>query len=92
MSTFVRNVLGEQRKRAVASILSYAEGNIYPQLTERQQRDLRAKVIAAIAQYHDTCLDMLKASVDDGTAVNQEALRLLVKINRDVTAMRESDG
>lgn len=91
MSTFVRNVLGEQRKRAMAGVLSYAESHIYPHVPERVQKEFRAKVIAVLSQYHDTCLDLLKASVDDGMASNDEALRLLAKINRDISELKK-DG
>lgn len=87
MSTFVRNVLNEQRKRAVASILTHAESRIYAKLTPREQSELRSKIIASITQYHDTCLDLVKASVDEGTTVNEEALRLLHKLNTTAAMM-----
>ena len=78
---FVRRLLGEQRKRAVASVMSVIEANCQ-HLTAQQQREVRAKVLAALNQYHDTTLDILKSSVDDGTQVNEEALRQLAEFNR----------
>ena len=48
----------------------------------------RDKVLASIGAYHDTCLDMLKASVDDGAVVNAEALELLRDIHGKVNGRR----
>jgi hypothetical protein len=90
---FVRNMLNEQRRRAVASLMQYLEDNVFERLTEREQRELRAKVIGSIGQYHDVCLDMLKASVNDGTLMNDEAARLLAGLKTDVAHLRRSvDG
>jgi hypothetical protein len=93
MSTdFVRNLLIEQRKRLTGSIMVHAEKNIYPQLTLAQQRAFREKVLASVGAYHDTCLDILKASVSDGSLVNAEALSLITAIHADVSALRRGDG
>lgn len=81
MSEFARNLLTEQRKRMVGSLMGYLEREVYPCLSAPQQRALRDKVLAATAPYHDICLDMLKASVNDGSVVNEEALRLLHQLN-----------
>lgn len=81
MSEFARNLLTEQRKRMVGSLMGYLEREVYPRLTVPQQRALRDKVLASTAPYHDACLDMLKASVNDGSVVNDEALRLLHQLN-----------
>lgn len=83
-SDFVRNLLIEQRKRAVGGIMSHAEKNMFPVLSPSQQKMFRDKVLSSIGSYHDTCLDILKASVDDGYVVNQEALDLLRKIHQAV--------
>jgi hypothetical protein len=85
---FVRNMLNEQRRRVVATVMQYLEANVFDKLTEREQRELRGKVIGAVAQYHDVCLDMLKASVNDGTVINDEAARLLARLNTEVTTLR----
>lgn len=90
MSDFVRNLLGEQRKRMVGTLMGYLEREVYPQLNARQQRALRDKVLAATAPYHDACLDMLKASVNDGTVVNEEALRLISELNTRLAQERTS--
>lgn len=83
-SDFVRNLLIEQRKRVVGSIMNHAERNVFPHLPPADQRAFREKVISSIGAYHDTCLDVLKASVDDGYLVNEEALLLLRDIHSRV--------
>lgn len=78
---FVRNLLGEQRKRLVGSIMTYAEGDFYESLSRQQQKDFRDKVLQSVGVYHDTVLDILKSSVDDGFLVNEEALRMIAQIH-----------
>ena len=85
---FVRNMLNEQRKRAVGSLMQYLEANIYDRLSIEEQRELRARVLGAIGHYHDTCLDMMKASINDGTLINEDAVRMLAKINDGMTHLR----
>jgi len=85
---FVRNMLNEQRKRAVGSLMQYLEANVYDRLSVEEQRELRARVLGAIGQYHDTCLDMMKASVNDGTLINEDAVRMLAKLNTDMGLLR----
>lgn len=81
MSEFVRNVLVEQRKRLVGTVMSHLEANVYPKLTVTERKELRDKVLTAVGAYHDICLDMLKASVTDGSVVNEEAVRLMAELN-----------
>ena len=83
-SDFVRNLLIEQRKRLIGSIMAHAEKNLWADLSPTQQRALREKVLSAVGAYHDTCLDILKASVNDGFVVNEEALQLLRDIHTKV--------
>lgn len=86
--SFVRNMLIEQRKRLVGTLMRYMENEIYPKLTEAERRELRKRVLTAVDSYHDVCLDMLKASVEDGSVLNDEAARLLARLNTEVTALR----
>lgn len=80
-NSFVRNMLNEQRKRLVGSLMQYLEENVFDRLDEQERRELRKKVLSSASQYHDVCLDMLKSSVNDGTVLNEEALRLLSSIH-----------
>lgn len=87
---FARNLLNEQRKRLVGSLMQYVEANVYPHLDAREQTALRSKVLDSISAYHDVCLDMLKASVRDGTTLNDEALRLIMSMHADVRSVLAS--
>lgn len=85
---FAKNLLNEQRKRMVGGLMSYLETHVYPHLTEGERVELRTKVLGCVSAYHDVCLDMLKASVHDGTALNDEALRMIASTHADVQALR----
>lgn len=78
---FVRNLAVEQRKRLVGTLMEYAERNLYGHLNQAQQRAYREKVLQAVGAYHDMVLDVLKASVSDGSVTNQVALEMLAEIN-----------
>lgn len=83
-SDFVRNLLIEQRKRLVGSVMTHAEKNLFDKMTPTEQRAFREKILSSVGAYHDTCLDILKASVNDGSVVNAEALELLRDIHTKV--------
>lgn len=83
---FARNVLNEQRRRLIGNLMQYLESHVYAHLDEHEQRELRKRVLTAVGAYHDVCLDMLKASIDDGSVVNEDALRLL---SQQVDALRK---
>jgi hypothetical protein len=61
--------------------MTHAEKNLFEGMSVPQQRAFREKVLASVGVYHDTCLDILKASVNDGSVVNAEALTLLTDIH-----------
>lgn len=86
---FIRNLLIEQRKRLVSSLMEYSERNVYPKLNERERKDLREKVLASVGVYHDTCLDILKASINDGSIVNEMAIEAISNMHKDVMAALE---
>lgn len=90
---FVRNLLTEQRKRLAAALLVYLEQNVYPKLSRPEQEALRSKVLAAVGAYHDTCLDIIKASVDDGsTAQNQLAIEVRALTGQLSTFLEEASS
>jgi len=88
MSQLAKNLLGEQRKRAVGALMQHIETHVYPHIPEQAQQDLRAKVLSTVSSYHDVCLDLLKASVRDGMTLNDEALRMIADMHRDIQALR----
>lgn len=85
---FAKQLLNEQRKRMVGSLMSYIETNVYEHLSAQERLNLRSKVLSSVSAYHDVCLDMLKASVHDGTTLNDEALQLIHSMHRDLQLLR----
>lgn len=81
---FVRNLLIEQRRRTVGALMGHIEERVYPRLPAAERKELRDKVLQTVNAYHDICLDVLKSSVNDGSVVNEEALRLLAEIHGTV--------
>lgn len=88
MSQFIRNLMGETRRRAIGSLMSYIEREVYPLLNEAQQKALRERVLAAITQYHDVSLDVLRSSVNDGAVVNEDALAMLTRMDANLRDLR----
>ena len=86
---FARNVLNEQRRRLIGNLMQYMERHVYQHLTPDEQRELRARVLVAVGAYHDVCIDMLKASIDDGTVVNEEALKLMARLSQQMEGLRQ---
>lgn len=75
-------VASRGRQRLVATIMQYAEQKLYPKLTATERNALREKVLQAVGAYHDNVLDLLRASVDDGTLkVNEAALEAIAAMN-----------
>jgi len=89
---FIRNLMGEQRKRALGSVMTYVEREVYPHLSESQQKALRHRIVSALTQYHDTALDVLKSAVDDGGVVNQEALAALTRMDANLSTLAKQVG
>lgn len=81
---FVKNLLTESRKRLVGSLMSYIEQNVYPELDRDQQTELRQKVLTSVGAYHDSCLDVVKASVNDGVVSNEFLLQAIHDMHDDV--------
>lgn len=81
---FVKNLLAESRKRMVGSLMSYLEINVYPVLSHQEQQDLRTKVLNSVGAYHDACLDMIKASVNDGSITNEYLLDQIYDMFEDL--------
>lgn len=84
MSELARNMLIERRKRLVGSLLDYMERNVYQHLPAGARTDLRKKVIADVGSYHDVCLDLIKATVNDGSVINEQAVAAIEELNRNL--------
>lgn len=81
---FVRNMLDQQRKRLLGSLMQYLEQNVYQHLSVDEQQALRQKVLQAVSAHHDVCLDLLKSSVSDGSVVNAQALELIEQMHSEL--------
>lgn len=73
-------LIGERRKRLVASIMGHAEREFYSQLSPEQQKDFRRKTLSAIDEFADLMRDVVKITSEDAV-VNTHALELLEKIH-----------
>lgn len=76
----VRQLLVERRKRAVGTIMAFAERELYPGMSPRQQAEFRGKVLEAIGSYHDLMIDLSRSLTGDGV-VNTEALDILRRLD-----------
>lgn len=85
---FARNMLNEQRRRLIGNLMTYIESNVYRHLSPDEQRELRKRILTAVGAYHDVCIDMLKASIDDGTMVNEDALKLMARLSQQMENLR----
>jgi hypothetical protein len=90
MADFVKDMAIRQRRRLVAAMMEHFERKIYGQLPldtrSEISQEFRAKVMAAVGQYHDVVLDLLGVGVAEGTVFNQEAFELLQSIHAQVTS------
>lgn len=60
-------LLGEQRKRCLATILNAAEGSSWwGRLSDAQQTQYREQVRSAVSVFYDLTRDLLKVTDDDG--------------------------
>jgi hypothetical protein len=79
---FARRVATNARQRCIGGIMTHAEKQLYPKMTPAERVAFREKVLQSVGAYHDTVLDLLSASVDDGTLkVNQAALDAIDRFN-----------
>jgi len=79
--SMVRRLAVAQRKRLIASILSYMEqAPWYSELTEQECQELREKVLGSIGAYHDFILDVINVGEDDHSR-NARALELITQVH-----------
>lgn len=86
--SLVRGFLAERRKRMVGTLMNYIEAEINPLLDDRRKRMLRQKVLGASNEYHDSAVDLINAAVDDSSMVNEEAFRLIARVDTELTRIR----
>lgn len=86
----VLRLLGEQRKRCLATILTAAEASSWwPRLSDPQQAQFRDQVRAALAVFYDLTRDVVKVTEDDGIR-NELALDLIRSIHSQQTQISDA--
>jgi hypothetical protein len=74
-------LLGEQRKRLIASIMGAAENSPWwSKLTPPEQRAFRDKVLSSIGTFYDFCKDVVKVTGDD-VIRNDYAVELIRQVH-----------
>ena len=79
-------LIGERRKRLVATIMGHAEREFFAQLSHQQQQEFRRKTLTAIDEFADLMRDVLKITGED-VVVNTHALELLQSIHDSQRAL-----
>lgn len=90
MADEVRELIIEQRKRLVASLLSEAESTLKPKVSAQEWNAFRSKVLDSVGTYHDFILDVLKVS-RRSSVLNEEAVRLIKQIHVGQQRLIEND-
>lgn len=74
-------LLGEQRKRLIASIMGAAENSPWwARLNPTEQRAYRDKVLNSIGTFYDFCKDVVKVTGDD-VIRNDYALEMIRQVH-----------
>lgn len=73
-------LIGERRKRLIATIMGHAEREFFDALTPEQQRAFRAKTVAAIDDFADLMRDLVKVTGED-VVINSHAVQLIEQIH-----------
>lgn len=77
----VRKLVGEQRRRMIAALLGFVEGEPwYSKLSPQEKSLLRETVLRVTTNYHEFILDVLKVSKDD-VLYNERALELIQQVH-----------
>jgi hypothetical protein len=80
----MRQLVAEQRRRCIATILGFCEGaDWWGALEKDEQVGLRATVLRAVATLYDVTLDVLKVSGGDGVT-NACVIDMIEAIHRKI--------
>lgn len=74
-----------QRRRCQASILGPMERGVKSKMTDEEWETVRTAVLGAVGVFADFTLDVTRAA-NRGTWVNDDAMRLLNDIHRQVSS------
>lgn len=92
MSDYVRRLMGQQRRRLVATMMTSCEGSTWwPKLTPVEQREFKELLQRSIGIYHDFMLDVVQVGGDDEIR-GEAALAMLESIRQGVASMQRVVG
>lgn len=92
MADIIRSLAVEQRKRLVASLMSYAEQSPWwGKLSSIEQREFRKKVLDSVGTYHDFILDIVKVTSED-SLVNEQAIGLIQQVHAGQARLERALG
>lgn len=90
-NTAVMKLLGEQRKRCFATILTGAESSPWwGKLTPAQQQTHRDNVRSALTIFYDLTRDIVKITDEDDVIRNEHALDLIRAVHAQTTHISEA--
>jgi hypothetical protein len=82
--SIVLRLIAEARKRAIGGILNHCENSAWwERLSQKEQRELREKVLASFGNFYDLVRDVVKVGAEEAT-VNEYTMRLIEQIHAAV--------
>jgi hypothetical protein len=80
-----RDLLSTRGRRTIATLLTYMEENVWPQLPDEVQAEVqtaaRAKILAVLGDYQDLAMDLIAS--EDAT-INEFWVEELAKLHRTI--------
>lgn len=58
-NSFAKNLLATRGRRAVATLLTWLEDNVYEKIPPELQSEVRGKVLSVIGEFQDLAMDMV---------------------------------
>jgi hypothetical protein len=97
VSDVLTDILAKRRDRAIATILNTKEQEVDPYLTDSPRgreaaAKLRKAVLDQLNDFHEMCLDVLRAlETGDTVVLNDHYLQLLAEVH-DAIVVRNGNG
>lgn len=58
-NSYPKNLLAKRGRRAVATLLTWFEDNVYPEVDKDLQIEIRSKVMMVVGDFQDLAMDMV---------------------------------
>lgn len=85
-NSFAKNLLATRGRRAVATLLTWLEDNVYEHIPGELQTETRGKVLGVIGEFQDLAMDMVAS---DTGVINDYWAEELAEVK---TLLRKIDG